>query len=381
MRLPASPPHPEAGLLRLSALLMMMAVPALLASTLALLGLGVLRAAHPTLVSAAALVLIVLPVLGVSSFFRARALGLALGLFLWPPALLVGLPLYFPGERGEALAAGLGVMTAALGLPIEPALALAVDRRLPGVQSRPPLPTAAPEAEPVVPPPHALDEDEVVLPYEGEGRSLFVPLSLEGPAGAEEVWMIFDTGASFTTANAATLAALGVRVPEDAPELTVQTANGDRITRLALIDRVWIGGLPVEGVTVGLCEECAHDRSVGLLGLNVSGRFLVTVDQARHELVLKRRSGLDNRALDIAPWVDVSAVATRFGDGRAEVKVTMTNRAPRAARELVATITCGEAYEARLARLGAGQQGEVTVALPVTARCLGYTVALGSATW
>jgi hypothetical protein len=31
--------------------------------------------------------------------------------------------------------------------------------------------------------------------------------------------------------------------------------------------------------------------------------------------------------------------------------------------------------------MGAGQQGEVTVALPVTARCESYMVALGSATW
>lgn len=360
---------------------MLLAVPALLASTLALLGLGVLRAAHPTAVSAAALLLIGLPVMGVSSLFRHRALGLGVGLLLWPATLLVGLPLYFPTERGEALAAGVGVMTAALGLPIEPALALHLDRWLPGLESRPPLPTAPPEAEPVVPPPHALDEDEVVLPYEGEGRSLFVPLTLEGPGRAAEVWMIFDTGASFTTANTATLDALGVKVPADAPELTVQTANGDRVTRLALLDRVWIAGLEVEGVTVGVCEECAHDRSVGLLGLNVSGRFLVTVDQARHELLLKGRTGADNRVLDIAPWVDVAAVATRFGDGRAEVRVTMTNRARRAARDLVATITCGGSYEARLARLGAGQQGEVTVALPVAARCESYTVALASATW
>ena len=60
------------------------------------------------------------------------AAALAAGLLLWPWALLVGLPLYFPEERGTALAAGFGLLTSALGLPLEAIrtlLALDRDRR------------------------------------------------------------------------------------------------------------------------------------------------------------------------------------------------------------------------------------------------------------
>ena len=362
-------------------MLILLALPGLLVATLLLLGLGLLRSGAPTLVSLGALALVVLPAMGLGSLWPRRGLGLGLGLLLWPPALLVGFPLYFPGERADALAAGLGLVTAALDLAVEPTLALAVDAALPGVASRPPAPVAAVEAAPDLPPAAPLEDDEVVLPYEGQGRSLSVPISLEGPRGSSDVWMIFDTGASFTTCDEATLTGLGVRVPADAPQITVQTANGDRNTRLVLLDRVWIAGLEVEGVTVGVCEECAHDRSVGLLGLNVSGRFLVTVDQARHELVLKTRQGADNRVQDISPWVEVSATATRWGDGRAEVAVKMANEARRPVRDLVATITCGGSYTAAIERIGPGQTETVTVALPVGARCESYLVALSSAAW
>ena len=53
--------------------------------------------------------------------------------------------------------------------------------------------------------------------------------------------------------------------------------------------------LPPSGVVgadqVAVCEECGGKDSVGLLGLNVSGQFTVTLDPDRHEMVLKPLPG------------------------------------------------------------------------------------------
>ena len=223
--------------------------------------------------------------------------------------------------------------------------------------------------------------DIVVLPYEGRGSSLKVPVDLEGEDGEVlEVMMLFDTGASFTSVDRATLDELGVEVPRDAPEVVVRTANGERSTELVLLERVWLGGMAIDGVTVGICESCAHDDEVGLLGLNVSGRFLVTVDQEAREIQLQPRKS-DDRTADIRYWVEPSARATRWDDGRIEVEATLVNNAPRTVRDAVVRIDCGEPFTARFPPVAAGDEEVVRVGLPDGTDCAGYTIALESARW
>jgi clan AA aspartic protease (TIGR02281 family) len=217
-----------------------------------------------------------------------------------------------------------------------------LDKLLPGAPNGRVLAEAALASTPEAPPPAPAPlpapagqggddaHDHVVLPYEGSGNALHVPVEIEGPSGeVVEVTMIFDTGASFTTLDTATLRRLGLRVPADAPEVRVHTAAGERSSRLVLVPRVWIGGLQVEGVTVGVCDDCANGIDVGLLGLNVSGRFLTTVDQARREIVLRPRQGPDDRLADVRYWVELGAEATRWPDGQVEARVRVENRSAR----------------------------------------------------
>ena len=88
-----------------------------------------------------------------------------------------------------------------------------------------------------------------------------------------EIWLLFDTGASLTTLDEATLADLGVDIPEDAPVVQASNSEWSEKSRLVLLSDVWLGGLYVGHVTVAVCEPCADERTKGLLGLNVSGRF------------------------------------------------------------------------------------------------------------
>lgn len=373
-----------------------LAAPLAVLGVLALTGVGLLRGGGPQLVFAIGVMVVVLPPYGLAALVGPRARSAVFGLLLgaWSLGALVCVPLYFPGERAKALETGLAQLGAVTGLDVPVGLGGAFDGWLPGVEDgrdegvlkvEPPAP-AAPEAPP---PPPALDPSKVVtpaetegvvLPYEGSGRSLVVPVVLEADGEEVEVSMLFDTGASFTSVDEATLRALGVRVPRDAPEVVVRTAGGERTTKLVLLDRVWLGGFAVEGVTVGVCDACAHGDEVGLLGLNVSRRFLVTVDQEARELRLEPRPGAD-RTADVRYWAEPSASAKVFPDGRVDVTVSLENNGPRAISDAVVRIGCDDGYEVPIPEVGPDDEAHATVSLREGADCEGYTVELVRASW
>lgn len=374
MATPASPPH-------LARALGLLCLPGTALALALMLGAGMLRQGQPLLVSAAAGVLVLLPALGLGSLFRPRALGVSLGLLVWPVLLLVGFPLYFPNERADALASGLAVMALPLGLDPPLSLARALDQALP---SPSPVRPPAPRAEPIAALPTLipeLNESSFTLPYEGRGRTMIVPVHVEGPRAGADVSMIFDTGATLTTLDPATLAAIGVSVPDDAPEVTVRTAAGERQARLVVVDRLWLAGVEIEGVTVSVCEACADGETVGLLGLNVSGLFRTTVDHAREELVLEPRPLPWDRALDVGPWLMLEATATRWEDGRVEVEVRGRNRSRRPVERATVAVRCAESWAAELQDVAPGEQGTHTIALPVGAQCEDYMIALELADW
>lgn len=346
------------------------------------LGAGVLRGATPGALSVFSGLLVVVPTLALAGGLRRAGPAAIAASALWPVGLVLGFPVFFPGERAMALHTGLSAVMMPLGGSPPLDWSKRLDDRLPSFGGAHAPPTAAQPLVLSAAPTSLLGADQVALPFEGEGRTLSIPVTVEGPGGRDEdVWMLFDTGATLTTLDTATLKKIGVRVPADAPEVTVHTAAGERSTRLALVDRVWVGGLAVEGVTVSVCDECGGDSTVGLLGLNVSGRFLATVDHQRSELVLEPQGGAENRALDIGHWLDLGATATRWPDGRVDVEVRAKNRANRPVALASVAIACDKTWLATLTDLAAGEADTVVVSLPVGSTCEGYTVRLERAIW
>ncbi len=345
------------------------------------MGAGVLRQGPPLLVALSAGAVVVLPGLSLSAVVRLRVLAAAAGVLLWSSLVTAGFSLYFPGERADALAAGISVFTTPIGMPVRPDAILAVESLLPHLgeaKPRPPVARVLEEVEiPLGPDGPA---DGVVLPFEGEGRSMSLPLQVEGPAGTQELWMLFDTGATLTTLNQSALDALGVVVPADAPEVTLRTASGERTAKVALIERMWLGGLEVNGITVALCEECAGSRTTGLLGLNISGRFRVTVDGHRRELILQPRESIDH-AVDLSPWLSIRATAVHWSDGRIEVQVGADSVAARTVASVEVEIHCDETFTAVLEEIPPGGSREATVSLPLGTDCTDYTVEMRTGRW
>ncbi|MBW2229226.1 MAG: retropepsin-like domain-containing protein [Deltaproteobacteria bacterium] len=364
-----------------------------------LIGLGLKRGVPAGLALACALALSLLPILGLGVLLGGpRRMRWLVGAWLWSLALLAALPLYFPGERVPAAAAGTrwlmaasgeqvssaagDLAAAAVGLlgrdqaPVLPSMATAANTASSQAQSRPSRRIRIRPPEP---------EDEMILvklPYEGDERSLRIKVDIDGPRLGEQFDMIFDTGATFTTLDERTLRALGLDVPVSAPRVTLQTANGRIEAPLVLVDAIWMGDEPVEWVTVAVCDSCANPPAVGLLGLNVSRQFQVSLDHDRKRIDLRGRHRAGDRQLDVAPWLEIHSEARRLWNGRIEVGVTGHNRARQEIDKAVVEVDCGgEAFAVALDQIPAESQRQTGFSLPRGTECQTLRVGLARARW
>ncbi len=355
-----------------------------------LLGIGVLREGPAWALSLSAGAVILLPILAIGFANRQRAEAWVSALVLWPILVYTALPLYFPGERSQGLATGLGAIAAMSGNENTMRSAASFGETLADLlgpeilTGRAPAQDAVVTAEPIPPAndgAHMENEDSTALPYEGAGRSLRVQVVFDADDSSQELWMLFDTGATYTTLTTEALSRLGVPVPEDAQTITLNTANGEVEAPIVLLERVWLGGFPVEGVTVAVCADCAGEDHEGLLGLNVSGQFSVTLEPGRNEMLLKPAEGT-NRTMDLAHWMQISAMTWRYPDGRVEVEVSAENLTDRVIDEAVVTIDCGgDKYDAALEEIPTHGSAQTRVALPRDSDCEQTLIQLQSANW
>lgn len=348
------------------------------------LGLAMHRRAAALPAVIAAFVLIMGPPFAVAAARPVRrGLTLAGCLFVWATLwLFLVLPLLFPGERRESVAGGLAVLRLGDGwdravrrlaavFPEEPVVAV----------PEPALAVATPEPEARAPGAAPIEDGALALPYEGEGSRLSVPVVFEHAGRSVELWMMVDTGATYTTLDQRALASLGLVPGPDAPVLELHTANGTTDARFAVADRVWLGDLPLDGVAVARCDVCAHDGVAGLLGLNVTGGFNVTIDADREEVVFDARETRDQQ-LDVAPFTDISATTSRFPGGRVEVEVSVENRGPRDVQSLTVSVSCDAGtWTLPLDNVPAGRIRTGRHRLPEHEPCERYEVSLSDARW
>jgi hypothetical protein len=173
---------------------------------------------------------------------------------------------------------------------------------------------------------------EVRIAIQRQSGAVIVPVRLQHGAQEVSAKMVFDTGASLTTLSEATLRRLGLVVSPDDATVETHTANGKVRRSLSVIDTLWLGGAQLTGgLTVAVCDPCAQGEVIGLLGLNVSGQFRVTLDQ--DALVLQPKAER-NRLSDILPWVELKEASGTWRGPLLTVDLTVENRAPRALRNV-----------------------------------------------
>src|SRR5690606_2461072 len=148
--------------------------------------------ASPWAVSLTATLLLFRPPLAVAAVERQRRhTTLATAPTPWSVGLLLGMPVYFPVRHRAAIATGRAPVA---GDAPRRAVAARPPQAVP--LARPGVPLATSQVAPPQPPPLALDDREIALPFEGEGRRLSVPVVFAHGDQTVEVDMMLDTGAT-----------------------------------------------------------------------------------------------------------------------------------------------------------------------------------------
>jgi hypothetical protein len=382
----------------------------LLLTVAALTGIGLhqnLSALQSVLVAVA---LALLPALGIASLLGAGTAAHAWAIWGWSLAVLIILPAYHPGEREAATAEGMLLITSPLGDNAALALAETGRSAIAWLGRETPRPQAAvsltderkllmsePAENPLPPresmedaPPQVLaqgheprrDPLPLAIPYEGDAATLRIPVAIDGPEYGEELRMIFDTGATLTTLNRHTLDLLDIPIPRNAPRIQLNTAAGEIEAQLVLVDAVWLGNEVVEWVTIAVCEPCGRDGVAGLLGLNVSGQFHVSIDHDAEVIELRPRTGRTNRKIDVAPWLNLRSQLTQWNDGRIEVEIEASNLALQEIRSAVLEVECAnERFAVRLKSIPAQSSVHETASLARGSDCSRYHVHTFAADW
>jgi clan AA aspartic protease (TIGR02281 family) len=181
----------------------------------------------------------------------------------------------------------------------------------------------------------------ITIHYERNGASILVPAKVEGKG----VYFLFDTGATYTTLNGAFARRAGIAPKKDYPKMMGQTANGPRTSRVGLINRLELGNRGHYGVTYTVCDACPSGMYrgkpiVGLLGLNVIGRYRTSFDDARGELKMFPTTAYADRNRDVKPWVRLKYGRSITENGTFKFVLRVHNRAPRRIKNLKLRFSC-----------------------------------------
>ena len=148
-----------------------------------------------------------------------------------------------------------------------------------------------------------------------------VPATVVGPSGRQDVIFLYDTGATYTTLDMETAAAIGLDFNTATVELETRTANGVVTRPLMLLPEVRIGQHTVRNVAVSQCDSCRDGELIGLLGLNVLQEFATNVSPDGRQVTLIPASSGAGRMLSLKAFIEASLM--RSG------KIAVTNQCDR----------------------------------------------------
>ena len=123
------------------------------------------------------------------------------------------------------------------------------------------------------------------VPLVSAGDNYLVPVRINGDS--QVLNFMLDTGASYTAISAAAADLLGIRIPADAPRMTLDTANGVIKAPLITLNSLGVDGAVVKEINVTVLDSVGDYD--GLLGGSFLRHFDFDLSQSDQRLVLKRR--------------------------------------------------------------------------------------------
>jgi aspartyl protease family protein len=126
---------------------------------------------------------------------------------------------------------------------------------------------------------------ETVLPTRRIGLHHVIDATLTGLSKAElQVGLMIDTGASVSVLPLSMADTLGL-AHDDLAERQVQTAKGQVRAKIGVLSALRLGNQKITDVEVAFIEDALLGDN-RLLGMNVLGRYRMTLDDQRNQLTL-----------------------------------------------------------------------------------------------
>ncbi|PID57757.1 hypothetical protein CSB45_05900 [candidate division KSB3 bacterium] len=142
-------------------------------------------------------------------------------------------------------------------------------------------------------PEEASAESRTIVPYSQQNSVMIVDVTINNRITRP---FAVDTGASYTVISPEIANALFLTPAYNAPQVTLQTANGRIKAALVNLERVRLGSLETPNITAAIHDMQDASHISGLLGLNVLKRFQMTVDSMHHQLIFKTPEQEENYA-------------------------------------------------------------------------------------
>lgn len=234
------------------------------------------------------------------------------------------------------------------------------------------------------------------LKFVRRGGAIFVEAKVNG----KPVYFHFDTGASITTLTPAFASAVGAAPGSKNPTITTKTANGLREARVGMISTLALGGKNLSNVTFTTCVSCGGKLAgqkrpiVGLLGMNVLGRYSVRMNDAEGVVELYPSMGHEERIADIRPWLTtkMQGFTTMSKDRKKRSRdwnyqVTIKNNAPRSVSGVVLELSCylkgggTRTASSKPVNIGARSSKKVVINTPFTRECEDFSSEYRTGRW
>lgn len=130
--------------------------------------------------------------------------------------------------------------------------------------------------------------EHIVLNTIRNGDHHVVRAIVQGPSRASiEVSLLVDTGASLVVLPASMLSKLGFS-PDELESQEIATANGRLHAKIGQLTSFQMGSERMHAISVAFIEDSLLGSN-GLLGMNVLGHYLVTIDDQQNLITLTRQ--------------------------------------------------------------------------------------------
>jgi len=132
-------------------------------------------------------------------------------------------------------------------------------------------------------PGYNLELNRKQIPYQSVGGNMLV----NGKVNGVSIRFIVDTGASFVVIPPSIARQAKIRI-ESAGKVMLNTANGRVQAPLVRLKRLDVASISMRGVSAAV-QDIGGDGITGLLGMNVLGKYKMTVDQQHNLLLMEKR--------------------------------------------------------------------------------------------